>query len=511
MLELSPLTRIEGHLAIHAEVEAVGDASGPGAHRIVRARCEGEMFRGFEVLLAGRHPLDAPQIVQRICGVCPVAHGLASIRAQESIYGITPTANGRLLRNLILAADTLHSHLFHFYQLALLDYVDASAVLRYAGRDRALGALKQWLETATAQAASPAAVPAAPFLPRFEGRYADGLELHWTLLARYGEALAMRRTAHAMGAVFAARLPHGASLVPGGCTQTPTAELVAQYRTRLARLAEFIERAYLPDAIAVARAFPQYWEIGGGYGNFLCFGDLEPDGAIARLAAPGVLCGKTWAPLDEQAIAEDVASSWFSSPSRLHPARGQTKAEPRKPGAYSWLKAPRYRGLPMEVGPLARILVNYHSPHPWSGRQEVDRVLASVGVGPEKLVSVMGRTLCRAIEAAMVARQAAAWLAQVEPDAPPARPFTPRDGVGHGLVEAPRGALGHWLAIKDGKIAHYQCVMPTTWNCSPRDDAGQPGPVEKALEGLVVADPKQPLEAGRVVRSFDPCLACAVH
>jgi ferredoxin hydrogenase large subunit/hydrogenase large subunit len=322
----------------------------------------------------------------------------------------------------------------------------------------------------------------------------------------------MRRLADEMAAVFAARMPHSTSIVPGGCTQAPTDERIAGYRSRLQRIGEFLQRAVLPDVAVLARAFPQYWDIGAGYGRMLCFGSFELNDAGEHFLAPGVLVGGKWEPLDPQAIAEGVACSWYSSPSKLHPSRGRTQADPHKANAYSWIKAPRYKGLAMEVGPLARILVNYHHPRNWPGRKDVDALLKVLGVGPEKLVSVLGRIACRALESAMIVRHASQWLGQLDPAGPPAQDFQRvKRGAGYGLVEAPRGALGHWLLIEDGKIAHYQCVVPTSWNCSPRDDAGQPGPLEKALEGLEVADPQHPVEAGRVVRSFDPCLACAVH
>jgi len=508
-LELSPVTRIEGHLAIHTDAEAVGRPSGRQGYRITQARCQGEMFRGFEVLLEGRDPLDAQQIVQRICGVCPIAHGLASSKAQEMAYGIRPSPNGRLLQNLIHAANFLQSHLFHFYQLLLPDFVDAAALAKYSGQDATLRRLKAWADGAPGKQG---AFPLAPLLPRFEGRYAADPELSCALLAHYAEALEARRLAHQMGAVFGARMPHSTSIVPGGCTQTPSEDAVKGYRSRLERVQEFVERAYLADVIALARAFPEYWQLGAGYGHMLCFGGFDLNDAGDKLFAPGAIVGSQWEPLEEQSITEEVGSSWFSSPSKLHPSRGQTRADPRKPGAYSWLKAPRYKGLPMEVGPLARVLVNYRGPRVWAGKSEVDRWLGLLGVGTERLVSVLGRIACRALEAMLVARQAGSWLDRLDPQGPPAEDFKPvKRGFGFALVEASRGALGHWLAIEEGKIKHYQCLVPTTWNCSPRDDAGQPGPVEKALEGLQVADPEQPLEAGRVVRSFDPCLACAVH
>jgi ferredoxin hydrogenase large subunit/hydrogenase large subunit len=429
------------------------------------------MFRGFEVLLAGRDPLDAQQIVQRICGVCPISHGLAAIRAQEMAWAIEPSPNGRRLQNLILAANTIQSHILHFYHLLLPDYVDVGL----------------------------------PAFPRYQGAYITDRRLRGDLLAHYAQAFDMRRVTHEMGAVFGGRMPHSPAIVPGGCTQTPTEERIAAYRSRLDRVAAFLESAYLPDAIALARAMPEYWEIGAGYGHMLCYGSAE-------VFSPGVLVRGKWEPLAAESIAEHVAFSRYAGPSRLHPSAGQTRAVAEKPAAYSWLKAPRYKGLPMEVGPLARMLVNYRAPGPWPGRAEVDRLLAAAGVGPEKLVSVLGRIVCRALETRLIVRQAARWLTQLEPDGSPAADFKRvKTAAGHALLEAPRGALGHWLAIDGGKISRYQCVVPTTWNCSPRDDAGLPGPLEKALEHVELADAEEPLEAGRVVRSFDPCLACAVH
>jgi Ni,Fe-hydrogenase I large subunit len=438
---------------------------------------------------------------------------LASIRAQEMAYAVAPSPNGRLLQNLILAANTLQSHILHFYHLAALDYVDATAVLKYAGRDASLCGLKNWVETSLERwKQGLEAFPAAPLLPRFEAGYLADAGLNHSLLAHYVEAFEIRRLAHEMAAVFAARMPHSTSIVPGGCTQAPTEDRIAGYRSRLKRIAEFVQGVFLPDVIALCRGFPQYWEIGAGYGHLLCYGGLDLDDRGQKLFAPGAVIGGKWEPFDAAAIAEEVGFSWFASSDRLHPSRGETRPDPKKAGAYSWLKAPRYKGLPMEVGPLARILVNYRGAKPWSEKQEVDSFLRLLGVGPEKLVSVLGRIAARAVESHLVARQAAKWLGQLEPNGPPTRDFKRvKNASGYGLVEAPRGALGHWIAIENGKIKHYQCVVPTTWNCSPRDNAGQPGPLEKALEGLEVADRDQPVEIGRVVRSFDPCLACAVH
>ena len=507
-VKISPLTRIEGHLAVHTEVDPIGADEAQG-QRVTLARCEGEMYRGFEQILRGRDPMDAQQITQRICGVCPISHGIASVRAQEMAYGIKPNHNGRLLQNLIFAANYLQSHILHFYHLAALDFVDVTAICKYEGSDRMLRAVKAWVENSLA---SQDAFPAAPFLPRFEGEYVKSDDRNVRLLAHYVEALDMRRTAHEMAAVFGARLPHSTALIPGGVTQVPTAERILAYAARLRKLQAFVEEVYIPDLLEVATEFPDYFETGRGCGNFLCYGVFEMDDAGSRFIRPGVVIDGKWKALDTRHIAEDVAHSRYVSGPPRHPAEGRTEPQPRRSGAYSWLKAPRYQGNPMEVGPLARVVVNYLAPGDSWVKREVDAFLASVNLPVEKLFSVLGRHVARGLESVWVARQAARWLDAVQVDAPSTREFDlPQTGSGYGLTEAPRGALGHWLAIEDYRISHYQCVVPTTWNCSPRDAQGRPGPVESALEGTVIKDPSQAIEVGRVVRSFDPCLACAVH
>jgi Ni,Fe-hydrogenase I large subunit len=505
---ISPLTRIEGHLAVHTETESLPD----GSQKITSARCEGEMFRGLEKILEGRDPLDAQQITQRICGVCPIAHAIASVEAQEMAYGITPVRNGRLLQNLIFAANYIQSHILHFYILAALDFVDIKAILKYNGGDRTLRTLKAWVENSIA---SKDVFPAAPFLPRYEvDQYIKSDEINWHLIANYAKALETRTIAHEMAAVFGAKLPHSTSIIPTGVTQVPTIERVLAYRARLDTLVAFIEECYIPDLVTAAKAYPQYWDIGKGYGNFLSYGVFRMEEAtgegIRKFLPAGVVIDGKWEALDNKQISEYVANSRYSSASGLHPYDGQTIASPQK--GYSWLKAPRYRNNVMEVGPLARTMVAYYSPGGSSTKKEIDGVLNSLGLAPEKLNSVLGRHLARGLEALKVAKQAYEWLGEVELDKPAAKDFDiPQSGKGYGLTEAERGALGHWLVVGDYKVKNYQCVVPTTWNCSPRDDQGRPGAVEKALEGTIIADATQPIEPGRIVRSFDPCIACAVH
>jgi Ni,Fe-hydrogenase I large subunit len=507
-ISLNPVSRIEGHLAVHTDTEPV-TLNGTTSHRVISARCVGEMFRGLEKILEGRDPLDAQVIMQRVCGVCPIAHGMGSVKAQEKAYGIVPTPNGRLLQNLIAGANYLHSHILHFYQLAALDFVDVKALLKYHGNSPTLNRLKAWVEDGLTRKD---AFPGAPFLPRYEVKYIDDLDTNLTLLAHYTEALEIRKIGDEMGAIFGAKLPHATALIPGGCTQKPTIDHIMSYGSRLKRVAAFIRDVYWPDVLSVGKAFSSYFDIGQGSGNFLAFGAFELDETGRKWIRPGALLNGKWETLDQMAITEDATSSKFAQSRALHPSLGETEAQPAKPGAYTWIKSPRYRGQAVEVGPLARWMVNYHdSGQPWV-KQEVDTILGTLNQPLTKMVSVMGRHVVRAMEARALATQMAEWLAQIEIDGAPYQPFQiPKSGSGYGLTEAPRGALGHWLTIENHRIQRYQCIVPTTWNCSPRDASGLPGPVEQALVGLMVEDPAQPIEVGRVVRSFDPCIACAVH
>ncbi len=500
-IQLDPVTRIEGHLAVRTEVTD---------GRITGAWVAGEMFRGFEVILRGRDPRDAQQITQRICGVCPIEHGVASVLAQEAAAGVEPPPNGRVVRNLGQAANFIASHITHFYLLSSPDFVDIARIQEYPGNDPGLLALKAWVNS---EVGTRAVLPAAPFLPRYAAEYLQDPELNFTAIRHYLEALEMRRVAHEMAALFLGKIPHAATLVPGGVTEHVTALKIAAFRSHLARLQVFIDTAYLPDVMAVATAFPAYFVLGAGCGNFLAYGVFPEEAAGAsRFFPSGVLAKDELQDLKPEAITEDVTHSRFSSPTGLKPELGETVPAPGKSGAYSWLKAPRYRGQPMEVGPLARVLVAARRPEDHAVKALLETSLNAVGQKPQALASVMGRHLARALECKVIADRCGKWLDELVPDAPTladhAVPVTAR---GCGLTEAARGALGHWIDIRDRRIHSYQCVVPTTWNCSPRDDRGTLGPIEQALLGTPVADPQNPIEAARVVRSFDPCLACAVH
>lgn len=495
-ISLDPVTRIEGHLKIDTRIEQ---------GKVAEAWSGGEMFRGFETLLVGRDPLDAPVITQRICGVCPISHAVSATKAVEAALGIEPAPNGVYLKNLVLGANYLQSHILHFYHLSALDFVDVKAVLGYRGRDATLKAIKTW---ARQELAANRILPVGPFLPRLPGDYPRQSKWNLGALEHYLEALDMRREAHKMAALFGGKMPHAATLVPGGVTSRVEPEGVANFRARLRRVRQFIEGVYLPDVLRVAALYPEYAEIGKGVGRYLSFGVFD-EGKGTWLPAGSVENGR-FSPLDTGKIREEVVYSRYRQETR-HPSRGTTVPDSDKAGAYSWLKAPRYDGKAYEVGPLARIQVA-EAAGCRAVKEAVAAFLVQARLDRKKLNSVLGRHAARALEALLLARRMEGWLDRLLPGQPTVAAYRPgREGSGEGVTEAPRGALGHWFTLKEGKIENYQCVVPSTWNFSPRGDRGDGGPVEVALLGTPVNPAFQGLEIARVVRSFDPCIACAVH
>ena len=501
---IDPITRIEGHLKIEVEVKG---------GKVVDAWSAGEMFRGFERILIGRNPVDAQHITQRICGVCPASHAQASTLNLDSAFGIHPPKNGMLIRNLMLGANFIQSHILHFYHLAALDYVDITAIAQYKGADKNLQRVRDWVLNGLEQQKAGEPVAIGPFLPRYEGDYyIKDTAINIELIAHYLKALDMRMKAHEMLTVFGGKMPHEIGIMPGGATQKPTVDKIVHYRMRLVELIDFIDNVYVPDVVLLGKAFVQCTKTGVGYGNYLAYGVFEEkeDGSKKFLPAGAV---KNWKleEFDHNKIAEYVERSRYSSKSGLYPQDGETIPDPDKKGAYSWLKAPRYDGVPMEVGPAARMVVAYLKGHP-EVKKELDAAFKELGADLKVLNSTVGRHLARAIECKVVAHKLLDYVIQLDPDKPFHTPFEiPEESKGMGLTEAPRGALGHWIVIKGGKIANYQAVVPTTWNACPRDGKGQMGPIEKALMGAPVDDPKNPIEPARIVRSFDPCIACAVH
>ncbi len=455
-----PVTRIEGHLKIDVELDSVN-----GVQQVVDVRASGQLFRGFENLLIGRDPRDAQHITQRICGVCPVAHGMAAVRALDSAFGVAIPDNARIMRNLVSAANFIDSHILHFYLLTLPDFI------------------------------------AGPAMPPWQvGWNVDrrfGKKANDALMANYLKAIEMRRKAHEMGALFGGKIPHPPAYIPGGFTATPRTERIAEYDAYLSELIDFIDGKYIPDAELLASQYNDYFAIGRGYGNLLSYGafDLDSTGSSKLFGAGHVVDGSlNLQVLDVNSITEHVQFSWFKNTTNgLNPASGRTRAiDPRsKEGAYSWLKAPRYDDKPYEVGPLARM---------W--------VTGDYANG----VSVMDRHLARSREALRLAMASREWVAQLDPAGPVYNESTvPQSASSFGLTEAPRGALGHWLDISNGGLSRYQIITPTTWNVSPRDSKGLYGPLEEALLGTAVENADQPIEVMRIIHSFDPCLDCAAH
>lgn len=500
-IAIDPITRIEGHLKIEVEVTD---------GKITDARSSGEMFRGWEIILQGRDPKDAQMITQRICGVCPSPHAQASTLCLDDAFGIHPPDNGRLIRNLIYGANFIQSHILHFYHLTALDYVDITAILKYTGNDPGLNKVKAWAKTEV-ESGRPAAV--APFLPRLKGDYIPDTETNIACIAHYLQAFDITKKAHEMLCIFGGRMPHEIAIMPGGACERPTVDKIASYLYRLQEIQSFIDNVYLPDVIAVAKAYPQYFEIGKGCGNLLAYGVFEENNEGTDKFLPGgVYVNGAVQPLDPTKIAEYVKYSRYSSKSGLHPSLGETTPQPDKKKAYSWVKAPRYENKVCEVGPLARMAVNHLQGTNASASKLVSDTLKQLNLSVDALFSVAGRHAARALETKVVADRCAEWVMQLKPGQPVHTKFEiPEQASGMGLTDAPRGALGHWITIKDKKIDNYQCVVPTTWNAGPRDDKSQPGPIEQALIGTPVADPDNPIEPLRVVRSFDPCLACAIH
>ncbi|NQU76459.1 MAG: nickel-dependent hydrogenase large subunit [Planctomycetes bacterium] len=498
---IDPVTRIEGHM----KVEVVVDGG------LVRdARCSGTMFRGFERIMQGRHPLDAVRLVQRVCGVCPVVHASASAMALDEALGLALkiTKNGRVVRNLMLASNFVQSHILHFFTLAALDYADVTALADYDGDESDLTAARTFLERGDL----------APFAPRYEGDYRCTKQENQQLVRNYLRALHVRRTTHEMLAIFGGKMPHDVGIVPGGVTSEVSADKIAAFSGKLAEVRAFVEDAYIPSVMLVASRYGDHFDFGAGCKRYLSYGTFDLESGQTdplkrkRLLAAGMLDtnGKLHK-VDAGLISEQVSFSRYKDSCSGHPSQGTTCPSPEKEGAYSWIKAPRYDGKPAEVGPLARTLVGYAAGCA-DVKADVNAALSAAGLSAEKLHSVLGRHLARALETRQLCNAMAGWLEELTAGEPTAVELSiPEEAEGVGLLDGPRGSLGHWLQIKDKKIDRYQLVVPTTWNGSPRGDDDTPGPIEHALIGSTVKDAENPFEVVRIVRSFDPCLACSVH
>jgi hydrogenase large subunit len=551
---IDPVTRIEGHLRVEVEVQD---------GQIVDAYSAGTMVRGFELILKGRDPRDAWAFTERACGVCTTVHALASVRTVEDALEITIPPNAELVRNLMYCAQFMQDHAVHFYHLHALDWVDVVSALKAdPGQTSELAqSISSWPKSSVGYFRD-VQQRIARFVESGQlGIFANGYwghpayklppEVNLLGVAHYLEALEWQKEIVKVHTIFGGKNPHPNYLVGGAPCSINLEEANAINAERLAMVdqllrdaQQFIEQVYLPDLLAVAPFYKEWGAIGGGLSNYLCYGDLPTNGYgdPSGFKFPrGIILDRNLGEVleidgrDKEQIQEFIAHSWYEyqqgDEAGLHPWDGETRLNytgPKPPyeqlnveGKYSWLKTPRWKGQPMEVGPLARMLVGYAS-----GQQEIQEVvneaLQALDVPVEALFSTLGRTAARGLETKLIARWAREFLDQLMTNVKngDSRMFNrdrwdpetwPRRCQGVGLSEAPRGALAHWIVIEDGQIENYQLVVPSTWNASPRDPQGQRSAYESSLLGTPVHDAEQPLEVLRTIHSFDPCIACAVH
>ena len=551
---VDPITRIEGHLRIEVEIKN---------GKIVDAYSSGTMVRGFEKILKGRDPRDAWAFTERACGVCTTVHALASVRTVENALDITIPPNAELVRNLMFCAQYMQDHVVHFYHLHALDWVDIVSALSADPKEtsRIAQSISNWPKSSP-KYFSDLQKRLTTFVQSGQlGIFANGYwghpayklpkEINLIGVAHYLEALEWQKEIVKVHTIFGGKNPHPNYLVGGvPCSinideaNALNAERLAYVGSLLKEAKEFINQVYIPDLMAVAPYYLDWAGIGGGLENYLAYGDLPTNGFadVSKFKFQrGIILNRNLNEVhevdcsDPEQIKEYISHSWYNysdgNEVGKHPWEGETEFNytgPNPPydqlnveGKYSWLKTPRWKDKPMEVGPLARMLVAYAS-----GNKEVQELvngtLKQLNAPVSALFSTLGRTAARGLETILIANWALEFydslLGNIKNgdsrmfDNSKWEPSTwPSEAKGVGLTEAPRGALAHWIVIKDEKIDNYQLVVPSTWNASPRDPQGIMSAYESALIGTPVADPEQPLEILRTIHSFDPCIACAVH
>jgi hydrogenase large subunit len=552
---IDPITRIEGHLRVEIEVKD---------GKITDAYSAGTMVRGIETILKGRDPRDAWAFVGRVCGVCTSTHSLTSVRTVENALGISVPPNAELIRNLMANALYIQDHVVHFYVLHALDWVDVVSALKAnpAEASQIAQSISPWPKSSVGYFTD--------IQKRFKnfvdsgqlGIFANGYWGHpayklppavnLIAVAHYLEALEWQKELVKVHTIFGGKNPHPNYLVGGVPCSINIEEANAVNAERLAMVGKlfedartFVNQVYIPDLLAVASFYKSDWgAIGGGLSNYMSFGDFPTNGynnPDSFKMPRGVILNRDLSKIheikadDPEQIQEYINNSWYEyskgDKAGLHPWVGETNLKytgPKPPydqldvsQKYSWVKTPRWKGYPMEVGPLSRMLVGYASGKP-EYKEVIESTLKTLDVPVAALFSTLGRTAARGLETKLTCDWALEFFQQLLANikngdsrtqnndkwAPETWPATAK---GIGMVEAPRGALSHFIVIDDKKIANYQLVVPTTWNASPRDPEGKRSAYEESLIGTPVADPKLPLEVLRTIHSFDPCLACAVH
>jgi hydrogenase large subunit len=545
---IDPVTRIEGHLRIDVEVEG---------GRVRDAWASGQMWRGIESILLGRDPREAWLFTQRICGVCTTVHAITSVRAVENALGLEVPANAQYIRNLVLIAHALHDHVVHFYHLSALDWVDVVSALRAdPARASALAeGLSPWPHNGRAELRAVKdrlkgfveGGQLGVFAGGYWGHPAMKLppEVNLLAVAHYLQALEYQRKALQAVTILGSKTPNIQNLAVGGVANainldnqaTLNMEKLYAIKDLLGEIAAFVHEVYFPDVCAIGAMYPEWLGYGAGVTSYLAVPDLPTDAEATSFDLPGgtIFGGDfgTYRPIRafddpyfRDGVEESIAHAWYDGDWQRHPFEETTVPRYTKfdeGGKYTWVKAPRFQGRPMQVGPLAQVLCGYvggHEPTRRWADAALARVsgLAQASVTPAMLQSTLGRHAARAVRAAVLAELAPKhWKLLVDniargDTAVFNEPAFPKGEVrGFGVHEAPRGTLSHWVVIEDGAIKNYQAVVPSTWNASPRDKRGAKGPYEAALVDNPVADPEKPLEVLRTVHSFDPCLACAIH
>ncbi len=449
---INPLTRISGFMEIDVTVEN---------NKIVEAKTKGFLFRGFEQMLVGRNPFDAVYFTERICGICSTAHAMSATLALENALNIRPSEQGRYLKDIVHGCEFIQNHLRHFYQFTIPDFVRMPAI--------------------------------HPLYSTGHNDFRLPAGINEKIARNYFTSLEMSSTAHEMLAVLGGKVPHNHGVFIGGITTQPTVDKIIKIKSILKSISRFIKDKMIPDVYSLSEYYPDYFNLGRGYGNLLSYGCFNNYKDLGTLYVNPLiyLNGKTIV-LNPDKITEKIKYSWYDSGrSSYQPFERVPEPDMDKDKAYSWVKAPRYENLPFEVGPLARQWL--------SGEYK-------------KGISAMDRLIARVLETRKIAEIMEILLDNVTPNISVQEVYTlPDMARGRGLVDTTRGALGHWIKIENGEISFYQIITPTAWNLSTRDENGLRGVAEQALIGTPVQNPEAPVEIGRIIRSFDPCISCATH
>jgi hydrogenase large subunit len=547
-ITVDPITRIEGHLRVDVEVDG---------GKVTKSWSSGQMWRGIEVILQDRDPRDAWLFTQRICGVCTTVHGITSVRAVENALDLEIPINAQYIRNLILAAHGLHDHIVHFYHLSALDWVDVvSALSADPAKASALAeTLSEWPGNSPRQLAAVKARLQALVDSGQLGIFANGYwghpamklppEVNLLAASHYLQALEYQRKANQVVSILGAKTPNIQNLAVGGVANainmdneaTLNMKKLYQIKSLLDEVQTFVKQVYLPDVIAVGSMYAEWLGYGAGIKDYLAAPDMPLDTAGTQFDMPGgtLFNGDlgSYKPISKfgdeylrDNIEESIAHSWYDGDWQKHPWEEETVPKYTDwddNGDYSWVKAPRFDGKPMQVGPLAQVLMGLASGDERFvkyGTYVLEQAgeLAGAKLTPAVLHSTIGRHAARCIRAVVLSDLVLEhWgllannIASGDTDIFNAPVFPKGEQRGFGFHEAPRGFLSHWIVIQDGRIANYQAVVPSTWNAGPRDAKGQIGPYEASLMGNPVANPDAPLEVIRTIHSFDPCLACAIH